>query len=285
MAIRIVTDSSCDLPQELVDRYGIVVLPFYINVGTKSYLDGIDISRSEFYERLPSFPSSPTTSVPGPGVLVDLYGKLATEGATHILSIHVSATLSAMVNTARLAAAELNAVPVTVIDSGNLTVGTGVQAVAAAQAAARGQSVADIVALLDGMARRTHCIAGLDTLEYLRRSGRLSRFQWGLGAALRIKPVLKMNAGEIEMERVRTRRRAMERVVELVEALGPLQDLVLVHTHAPERAKELGERVRHLFPAHASALSAEVTPVIGSHIGPGAVGFVAVQAAGEQSSA
>lgn len=279
MSIQIVTDSNCDLPQEIIDRYGIVVVPFYINVGMKSYLDGVDMSHSEFYEGLPTFDAQPTTSVPGPGTFVDVYEKLAAEGAAHILSIHMGASLSAMVNSARLAAEETDSLPVTVLDSGNLTLGTGLQVMAAAQAAAEGQPLAQIVGLVEDMIPRTFCFAALDTLEYLRRSGRLSRFQWALGAALRIKPILKMNAGQIEMERVRTRGGALARVVEMVEELGPLEDLVVVHTHAPDEAQALRKQTRHLFPQESTSLSAEVTPVIGSHIGPGAVGFIAVQAA------
>lgn len=281
MSIRIVTDSNCDLPQEIIDRYAIVVVPFYINVGTQSYLDGIEMSRAEFYEGLPTFRAQPTTSVPGPGMFVDVYEKLAAQGAEQVLSIHMGASLSAMVNSARLAAEETNALPVTVLDSGNLTLGTGLQVLAAARAAAEGRPLAEIVALVEDMAARTYCFAALDTLEYLRRSGRLSRFQWGLGAALRIKPILKMNDGHVDMERVRTAKRSLDRVIELVEELGALQDLVLVHTHAAERAQALQPRTKHLFPEGASTFSAEVTPVIGSHIGPGAVGFIAVRAAGK----
>ena len=284
MSIRIVTDSNCDLPQEVVDRYSIVIVPFYINVGTQSYLDGVEMSHAEFYEGLPTFRTQPTTSVPGPGTLVEIYEKLAAEGASHVLSIHIGASLSAMANSARLASEETDAVPVTVLDSGNLTLGTGLQVVAAARAAAEGRSLDEIVALVEDMAGRTYCFAALDTLEVLRRSGRLSRFQWGLGAALRIKPILKMNDGEVDMERVRTQRRSLARVIELVEELGPLEDLVLVHTHDPAGARALKAQAEHLFPEGASSLSAEVTPVIGSHIGPGAVGFIAVQAAdGDQS--
>lgn len=278
MSIRIVTDSNCDLPQDVIDRHKIVVVPFYINVGTQSYLDGIEMSRAEFYEGLPTFRAQPTTSVPGPGTIVQVYETLAAEGATHLLSIHIGASLSAMANSARLAAEETKAVPVTVIDSGNLTLGTGLQVVAAARAAEEGRPLDEIVSLLEDMAGRTYCFAALDTLEFLRRSGRLSRFQWGLGAALRIKPILKMNAGEVDMERVRTEKRSLDRVLEMVEELGPLDDLVLVHTHAPGRARALKARAPHLFPEGASGFSAEVTPVIGSHIGPGAAGFVAVKA-------
>jgi DegV family protein with EDD domain len=135
-----------------------------------------------------------------------------------------------------------------------------------------------IVTLLEDTASRTYCFAALDTVEYLRRSGRLTRFQSSLASVLRIKPLLKMNDGEFDMERVRTRKAALARVIELLRGLGPLEELTLVHTHAPEEAEVLGREVRDLVPEGALSLSAEVTPVIGTHIGPGAVGFVAIRA-------
>jgi DegV family protein with EDD domain len=284
MTIRIVTDSNCDLPHEVLEEYGITAVPFYINVGADSYLDVVEMTRASFYEGLPDFDVHPTTSVPGPGTYVEVYERLAAEGATEILSIHMAASLSAVVNSARLAAEELatgqaDAVPVTVFDSGNLTMGTGFQVLAAARAAAEGQSMAEIVTMLKDMVPRTYCFAALDTLEFLRRSGRLSRFQWGLGSVLQIKPILKMNDGEAEMERVRTRNGALDRVVALVEALGPLEKLALVHTHAPpEQVEALRREGKHLFRSGEVAMEREVTPVIGTHIGPAALGFVAVQA-------
>jgi DegV family protein with EDD domain len=278
VTIRIVTDSNCDLPQGTLDEYGITVLPLYINVGTDSYLDGVDISRAEFYERLPKFRHHPTTSAPGPGQFYDLYQRLVEEGASEILSIHISPSLSAVINSARLAQEEFKLAPVTVFDSGQLTLGTGLQAVAAARAAAAGQTMDEIVAMLEDLRQRTYCFAGLDTLEFLRRSGRLSRFQWGLGSVLQVKPLLKMHDGVADMERVRTHARAVARVIELVEELGPLEELAVVHTHAPAEADALRRQARGLFPEGRESLSAEVTPVIGSHIGPGAVGFVAVRA-------
>jgi DegV family protein with EDD domain len=278
VSIRIVTDSNCDLPGEIIQEYGISVVPLYINVGTESYLDGVEMSRAQFYEGLPDFESHPTTSVPGPGMFVEAYERLAAEGATEILSIHISVSLSAVVNSARLAVDEMDAVPVTVFDSGNLTLGTGLQVLAAAKAAAAGRSMDEIVALLEDQSSRTHCFAALDTLEFLRRSGRLTRFQSMLGSVLQLKPILKMHAGEASMERVRTRSRAIGRLIELVTELGPLEELVLVHTHAPARAENLRQQVRDLFPGGKTPFSAEVTPVIGTHIGPGAAGFVAVQA-------
>jgi DegV family protein with EDD domain len=278
MTIRIVTDSNCDLPQAMTDEYGVTVVPFYINIGSKSYLDLVEMSRAEFYEGLPHFEAQPMTSVPGPGTYVEVYEKLAGEGATEILSIHMSESLSAMVNSARLAAEEWSGVPVTVFDSTNLTLGTGLQVLAAVRAAAEGCSMVEIVALLQDLAARTYCFAALDTVEFLRRSGRLTRFQWGLASVLRVKPLLKMHAGEPEMERVRTSARAMDRVVELTRQLGPLQELTVVHTHGLERAEALRQQAQHLFPSDAKPMFAEVTPVIGAHIGPRAVGFVAVKA-------
>jgi DegV family protein with EDD domain len=277
MSIRIVTDSNCDLPEKIVNELGIVVIPMYINIGTESYLDGVEMSRQEFYEGLPHFDTHPMTSVPGPGVFVETFEALASEGATEILCVHIASSLSAMANSARLAAEQWDKLPVTVFDSGNLTLGTGLQAVAAAKAAAEGHSMAEIMALLEELAPRTYCFAALDTVEFLRRSGRLTRFQWGLASVLQIKPLLKMNNGEYDMERVRTRKAALARVVELLEELGPLEELALVHTHAPEEAEALARQASHLLTGGAISMSAEVTPVIGTHIGPGAVGFIAVQ--------
>jgi DegV family protein with EDD domain len=278
MAIRIVTDSNCDLPADLIEQHGIVVIPMYINIGAESYLDGVEMSRQEFYEGLPHFDAHPMTSVPGPGAFVETFEALATQGASEILCIHIASSLSAMANSARLAAEEWDRLPVTVFDSGNLTLGTGLQVVAAADAVAEGRSMGEIMARLEDLSSRTYCFAALDTVEFLRRSGRLTRFQWALASVLQIKPLLKMNHGDYDMERVRTRKAALDRVVELLGELGPIEELALVHTHAPEEAEALARQAGHLIPAGAASLSAEVTPVIGTHIGPGAVGFIAVQA-------
>jgi DegV family protein with EDD domain len=183
-----------------------------------------------------------------------------------------------MVNSARLAAEEWDKLPVTVFDSGNLTLGTGLQVLAAARAASEGCTIGETVTLLKELASRTYCFAALDTVEYLRRSGRLTRFQSSLASVLRIKPLLKMNAGDFDMERVRTRKAALARVVELLSGLGTLEELALVHTHAPKEAEALGRKASYLAPRSGLSLSAEVTPIIGTHIGPGAVGFVAIKA-------
>jgi DegV family protein with EDD domain len=277
MTIRIVTDSTCDLPEATVAEYGITVVPLYINFGDQSYLDGVELSRQEFYERLPDYETPPTTAVPGPEVFRQTYERLADEGATEILSIHISISLSTMVDVARLGAKETDAVPVTVFDSRQLSLGTGFLVQTAAKAAAEGRSMDEIIPLLEEQISRTHVFAALDTLEFLRRSGRMNRVMAGLGTVLQIKPLLKMYDGNPTAERVRTRKRAIERVISLLSDLVPLEQVALVHTHAPDRAEDLRQRVQHLLP-EGEVPSVDITPVIGAHIGPGAVGFACVTA-------
>jgi DegV family protein with EDD domain len=277
MRIRIVTDSTCDLPPAMITEYGITAVPLYVNIGDQSYLDGRDLSRQEFYRNLPAYESSPTTAAPSLGMFRQAYQRLADEGATEVLSIHISISLSAVVDVARVAAREEDSVAVTVFDSRQLSMGTGFLVLAAAKAAAEGHSMGEITALLDEQVSRTHVFAALDTLEFLRRSGRMNSVMAGLGSVLQIKPLLTMYDGTPGAERVRTRRRATERLITLLADLLPLEQVALVHTHAPERAEDLRQQVQHLLP-EGEVPSVDITPVIGAHIGPNAVGFACVTA-------
>jgi DegV family protein with EDD domain len=276
MSIRIVTDSTCDLPAEILAEQGITVVPLYINLDGQGYLDGVELSRQDFYRRLPDADPFPTTATPGPEQFREVYDRLAAEGATEILSIHISISLSATVDVARVAAAETTAVPVTVRDSGQLSLGTGFQVLAAARLAAEGQSMAEIQAHLDELGARTHVFAALDTLEFLRRSGRMNGIVAGLGSLLQVKPILLMHGGEPGSERVRTTNGATRRLIELLRERAPLEQVALVHTHAGEQAEELRAAARELLPPD-QILSVDITPVIGAHIGPGAVGFACLQ--------
>jgi DegV family protein with EDD domain len=280
LSIRIVTDSTCDLPEAIVAEYGIAVTPLYVNVGSQSYLDGVDLSREEFYERLPDYDPPPTTAAPGPERFRRIYEGLAADGATEILSIHISISLSAVVDSARLGAQETRAVPVTVFDSGQLSLGTGFLVVAAAKAAAEGRFMAEIVAFLKSLALRTHVFAALDTLEYLRRSGRMNGMVAGLGNLLQIKPLLKMHDGKPTVERVRTSSGAIKRLINLLSDLAPLEQVAILHSYAPDKGERLRQLVQHLLPA-GEVPSVNITPVIGSHIGPGAVGFACITARGK----
>jgi DegV family protein with EDD domain len=277
MTIRIVTDSTCDLPQDLVEAYGITVVPLYINFGSKGYLDGVELSRSAFYERLPDSEPFPTTATPGPQQFRQAYDRLAAEGATEILSIHISISLSATVDVARTAAKETRSVPVLVLDSQQLSLGTGFQVLAAAKAAAEGRTMGEILELLELQIARTHVFAALDTLEFLRRSGRMNRFIAGFGTLLQIKPLLKMYAGEPATERVRTTNGATKRLLVLLQERAPFEQVALVHTNAADQAAALSQKVASILP-EGELISVDITPVIGAHIGPGAIGFALVEA-------
>jgi DegV family protein with EDD domain len=278
MTVRVVTDSTCDLPADIIASHNIAVVPLYINVGNQGFLDGIDMKRDEFYTRLPAFPTHPTTAVPSPQKFHAVYQTLADEGASEIISIHISAALSGTVDVARSAAQETTTIPVTVLDSQQLSLGTGFLVETAAKMAAAGSSAAEILAALNDQAQRSHVFAALDTLEFLRRSGRMNKYMAGLATWLQIKPIMIMHKGKPSSERVRTRDFAMKRLVEMLAAVGVLERVAIVHTHAqPERIAELHALAADLLP-QGDILTEDITPVIGAHIGPNAVGFAVLAA-------
>jgi DegV family protein with EDD domain len=278
MAIRIATDSTCDLPEEIIRRHGITVIPLHIQAGGATYRDGVDLTRREFYEKLPVFRPAATTAVPGPDVFRAAYERLAAEGATEVLSIHISEKLSGMVNVARQAGKEIAAVPVTVFDSRQLSLGMGYEVLTAAEMAAAGHAMAEILAALEQQIARTHVFAALDTLEFLQRSGRMNFALAALGTLLQIKPFLKMYDGNPTAERVRTRSGAMKRLIELLLEFGPYEKAAILHSAAAERARELLEEIRNLLPA-GDIWMEEINPVIGTHIGPGVIGFACISKA------
>ena len=271
MTIRIVTDSSCDLPHEIIREHQITVIPLFINVGDRSYQDGVDLSHQEFYERLPGFKPAPKTAAPGSEVFRKAFEQLASEGATEILSIHVSTKLSAIFDIASKAAKETTRLPVTVFDSRQLSLGTGFQVLAAAE----GCSLNEILTMLERQIRRTHVFAALDTMEYLKRSGRMNFAISSFGTLLQIKPFMKMYNGEPTAERVRTRKSAMKRLVELLKEFAPYEKVALLHSQAVQRAQALLQEVRFLLPA-GDIWMEEITPVLGVHIGPGVIGFACI---------
>lgn len=275
MTARIVTDSSCDLPAALIARLGICVVPLYINVGSRGYLDGIDMSREEFYKKLPTFPEQPTTAVPSPLKFHAMYDALAEEGADEVLSIHISTSLSAVVNVAQVAAKETTSTAVTVLDSRQLSLGTGFLVETAARLAQAGCSIAEMLAPLNEQIKRTHVCAALDTLHFLRRSGRMNSVMSTLGEILQIKPLLKMYDGTPASERLFTRKQAVKRLVELFHQFGPFENAAILHSDAPERGRALQEEVKEILPDREIWFE-QINPVLGAHIGPGVVGFACV---------
>ncbi len=275
MAIKIVTDSTCDLPESVIQDLGITVVPLFINIFDKGYLDGVEITRQDFYENLPNYAIHPTTGVPGQNAFIQAYQALYAKGATEILSIHISKSLSGTVDVARTAAAEYEKIKVTVRDSRQLSLGTGFQVETAARMAREGKSLRKILTALDDIIPRTFVTAGLKTLEYLRRSGRMNRFMTGLGSLLQLKPILTMKDGQPGSERVRTAQKAEARLIKLLEEHQPIERFALLHTNAAEEARTFYSKVADLIP-DGEVYSMDITPVIGAHIGPGAVGYAII---------
>ncbi|MHB8135632.1 MAG: DegV family protein [Anaerolineaceae bacterium] len=275
MSVRIVTDSTCDLPSKIIEEYGIRVIPLHIHVGLDDYLDGIDMSREVFYKNLPSFREQPTTAVPSTHKFRAIYSSLADEGADEVLSIHISQSLSAIVNVAQTAANEMTNIPVTVFDSQQLSLGTGFAVLKAAELAHAGYSVNEILPVLEDQIKRTHVWAALDTLEFLKRSGRMNRVISSIGEFLQLKPILKMYAGTSGVERVRTQKKAIERIREMLIKFSPFERIAFLHSGAVEQAKYLKAEISHLLPNSETWLEV-INPVLGAHIGPGVVGFACI---------
>jgi len=276
MTVRILTDSTCDLPADVVNKLDIYVLPVYIHVSNRDYLDGIDISREEFYEKLPTFPEHPRTAVPSPAKFRALYDALADEGATEVLSIHISANLSGILSVAQVAAQETTSTSVTVLDSRQLSLGTGFLVQTAAELALQGRSVSEILPVLEEQIKRTYVAAGLDTLTYLRRSGRMNAAISTIGELMQIKPILKMYDGISSVERVRTRQKAIARLVEKIKSCSPFDKIAFLHSNALETVLALKEEVRELIPDRETWVGM-INPVLGAHLGPGVIGFACIQ--------
>ena len=274
--VKIITDSTCDLPQEIVNRYDIRVIPCYVNMGGTSYLDGVELTRQEFFRRLPDEKQTPTTSAPGLGSFYEAYQQLAREGAAGIISIHISQSLSNIVNVARLAAESFHDIPVKVIDSGQLSMGLGLLALVGAQAAANGSDLETVTAAILEKKPMTNAFAKLDTLEYLRRGGRLSSLQHSIVSLLDIKPITKMSNGVSGMEMVRTRKKAYARLIEIAAEIGPAEIVGIIHADASDLAEQVRNDLQKIWP-EIDPLISWVTPAIGAHVGPGTVCIASIQ--------
>ena len=277
MKIGIVTDSTSDIPAYLVAEHNIQVVPTILILEGKEYADGIGITREEFYNRLPSLRTPPTTAAPSIGDFTTPYETLLTQGCDHIISIHAASQLTTIVNVARQAAKEFPD-KVTCIDSGSLSLGLGFQVLAAAE-----ESETDLKSALDAIAstrKRLQVSAALDTMEYLKRSGRVPGAVATLGGLLSIKPMIELIDGEVKpIGAVRTTKQADERILNFLLGLGDLERLAILHTNAEPRARqllnELMNRARKSIPR--DILFVNVTAVIGTHLGPNGLGFAAVR--------
>lgn len=273
--VKIVVDSTADLPPEVTADLGITVVPVLLRFGNQSFREGVDISRAEFFARLQTDPHFPSTAAPAPGVFEDAYRRLAAE-TEDIVSIHLAAGYSGIFNAARLGAeAVADSLRVVPVDSGQISLGMGLIAIVAAEAARDGASLEEILNLVEDLRPRTHLFAILNTLDNLRRSGRVNQIVARLGTLLHIKPVLHVHQGEILLqERVRSWGRAQQRLIQIAHSMAPFERVVLAHIQRPEAAEVLGYALADLLPSHTYTFEAGIT--IGTHTGARAAGIALI---------
>ena len=277
MKLGIVTDSTSDLPQYLIEQYELEVVPSILILDGKEYADGIGLSREDFYKQLPSLQTQPTTAAPSIGEFSTRYDSLLTRGCDHILSIHAAGPLTTIINSARQAAHDFPD-KITLVDSLSLSLGLGFQVIAAAEAAELGLQAA--LDAIESTRQRLHVSAALDTMKNLKRSGRVPAAVTFFGGLLNIKPLIELTNGEVKaVGAVRTTKQANERMLNFLLQGGELERLAILHTGAEPRAKEflnaIMQKANRSMPR--DILMVNVTTVIGTHVGPNGLGFAAVR--------
>jgi DegV family protein with EDD domain len=277
--IKIVTDSACDLPAELYQQHDITVVPINIQFGTETYQDGVTIDRPTFFRKIDELGILPTTSQPSAGQFEVCYNRLADEGVADIISIHVTAKLSGTYQSADLARKMVaDRVRVHPFDSAGGSAGQGFMALEAARMAEAGRSVDDILARMETIRSRISLVLTLKDLRYAQMSGRVGRLQGSLASLLNIKPIVLLEDGLIDVsEKVRTRRKAIDRMVDIVAGQvgtsAPV-NLAAIHAEAPREGRLLLEQAEGIFPCQETFL-VNLTTTLVVHFGPGTLGLVA----------
>lgn len=275
--VAVVTDSTCDLPVDLVERLGIRVVPLSVTFGDETLISGVTISHEQFYERLASADRLPTTSQPAPAWFEEAYADCVDDEHDSVVSVHVSSALSGTVELARHRGSSAG-LPVEVIDSRLVGGALGLAALRAHRVAVSGGSVSEVAAAAETVRDGALSLLIVDELAHLKRGGRLTGTQAAVGSVLRVKPVLEVIEGRVEVrERARTWQRALDRVADLVveHAAGRRVDVVVAHAVAPDRAAALWERLEGRLET-AERLETLMGPIVGTHVGPGAVGIAVV---------
>jgi DegV family protein with EDD domain len=276
--VRIVTDSACDLPQSVADELGIEIVPLTIRIDGAEYVDRRDLTVAEFWAKCAASATLPETAAPSPGDFETTYRRLADDGAGSIVTISLSGALSATMQSAELAARSVaDVVPVTVLDSRSVTLGQGAIVASCARLAASGASTDDVTALAVDLARRTRVWGALDTLDNLKKGGRVGGAKALLASALAIKPIIEVRDGKVEEGgKQRTRARALAFLVDKVAAVTGLDRLYVLHAHCGD----VDQFVAMLRPhVDGDIVVGDIGPVVGSHAGRGTIG-VAFFAAG-----
>ena len=281
MAVKIVTDSTCDIPAKLAEEYGITVVPVTVRFGTTSFLDGVELTTDELYERLTSGGDLPTTSQPSIGEFVEVYERVG-QDADGIVSIHVSAKLSGTYNSAMQASDQAEGdCPIDVVDTEQASMGIGLTVLAAAKAANEGASMDEVGALVDSAVQRSNCTALLGTLEFLQKGGRIGKAQALVGTLLRIHPMIVLSEGEVlPLARPRTRRKGLQELKKVCMQLGTLEALSIIHSTVPDEAENLAAELSSVLPDGVEPIVARFGPALGTYVGPKAIGLASITAPG-----
>ena len=268
----IVTDSTADLPRDLLDEHSITAVPLTVTIGARSFLDGVEITPDDFYSMAAASPDFPTTSQPSPALFAEAYERLLRDH-DEVLSIHISSRLSGTLASAEQAVAMVASDRVKVVDSELVSMPLGLLVLAAASLAASGAGVAEVISRCEPVRRAATAYFTVASLESLRRGGRIGRASAMIGSVLQVKPVLRLDGGQVTpVERVRTYDRAVARVLELTRLAGGGGQICAIVGHAsqPDVAERL---VRELEPVADTLLVQPLGPVVGAHAGAGTVGI------------
>lgn len=270
--IRFITDSTCDIPAEYIERFQIAVVPCFINYGGSSYADdGIELVREDYYDKLPSLRPFPTTSAMPPALVEQAVGEALSE-ADHVIAVTASSKLSGVNNAFRLGMQKFPQDRVTLIDSLSTTLGLGWQVIIGAETAAETGEVEHVVETIARVREAQRVYAALGTLEFLHRGGRVGWAAAGIATLLQIKPIIEVRDGEVHsLARVRTFRRALDEMIGRLRALGPLDRLGILYAADHDAAHELYDRIRDIAPA--DTVYVRINPAVGTHIGPEGLGF------------
>ena len=271
MAVKIVTDSTADIPADLAAELGITVVPLTVFFGEEAFKDGIDITRDEFMLRLTAGGVFPHTSQPSPGDFLEVYKRL-TEAGDEVVSVHVSGKLSGTMESARNAVAELPDARIVLVDTELVSIALTLVVRAAAVAANGGATIDEVARVAEQAASKIELYFTVDTLEYLSKGGRIGKAQALLGGLLSIKPVLKVVDGLVHPhEKVRTRAKALARMKEIAAAGAPYEDIGFIHEAEAEDVRAFQEFLGTL--SKVPLLSERIGSVVGAYTGPGVVGF------------
>ncbi len=273
MAVKVVTDSVSDIPSNIVKELDITVVPAYVRFGNDEYKDGVELTTDQFFDRLLSGSDFPTTSQPAVGDFSETYAKLA-DGADSIVSVHVSSKVSGTVNSAQQGATRADVgCPIEIVDTLQVSMGSGLVAIAAARAAKDGASLEEVTAAAQDAMSRCQCICLLDTLEYLIRGGRVGKVRGMMGSLLKIKPMIIIRDGEVhDLAKERTRRKAIARLERTAKEFEPLESVCVLYSTSREEAERLAEALRPAVADGKTPIVARLGPALGTHAGPDALG-------------